>query len=225
MSARRVLLLACALTAPLAASDRAERDLFAGFTDGWRRSWSVRDMAERGNVIALDEADGDRVLRVSSDGSASALWRPVDPELQSVSSLSWRWRVSASLDHLDDERSKGQDDYAARLAVMFDGKPFGRRTPTLMYVWAGRESVGSVYPSPYSNNVATIVLRSGTPATDAWHIERRDVRADFEAFFGRRPLRMTGVALMVDTDNTSSRATAWFDDLVVDAPPRDPAGS
>ena len=212
---RRSLLLACALAAPLAASDSIERDLFAGFTEGWRQAWNVREMADRGNVIALVEAEGDRVLRVSSEGSASAMWRSVDPAMESSSLLSWKWRVSSSLDHLDDERSKSQDDYAARLAVMFDGKPFGRRTRTLMYVWAGRESVGSVYPSPYTKNVATIVLRSGTPATDDWRLERRDVRADFEAFFGRRPARMTGVALMVDTDNTSSQATAWFDDLVV----------
>ena len=36
---------------------------------------------------------------------------------------------------------------------------------------------------------------------------------------------MTGVALMVDTDNTNSEATAWFDDLVVGAPPNGSAGN
>jgi hypothetical protein len=41
------------------------------------------------------------------------------------------------------------------------------------------------------------------------------VSADFERYFGRPAERVTGVALMVDTDNTDSQATAWFDDLIV----------
>ena len=98
---------------------------------------------------------------------------------------------------------------------MFDGTPFARTTPLLMYVWAGNESVGNVYPSPYSDQAATIVLRSGDVDSGEWFMEERDVSADFERYFGRPAERVTGVVLMVDTDNTDSQATAWFDELVL----------
>ena len=98
---------------------------------------------------------------------------------------------------------------------MFDGKSFGRNTPFLIYVWAGNEPVRSIYPSPYTEKAVTIVLRSGNLDGGEWLMEERAVSADFERYFGRPAKRITGVALMVDTDNTDSQATAWFDDLIV----------
>ena len=82
-------------------------------------------------------------------------------------------------------------------------------------MWAGNEAVGNIYPSPYTENAVTIVLRSGDLARGEWIMEERDVSADFERYFSRPAVRVTGVALMVDTDNTDSQATAWFDDLIV----------
>ena len=118
-----------------------------------------RVLARRSNTFRLETEAENRFLRVDSRNSASALWRRVDVTGELI--LSWRWRVSTSLGHIDDVRRRRSDDYAARVAVMFDGTPFARTTPLLMYVWAGNESVGNVYPSPYSDQAATIVLRSG----------------------------------------------------------------
>jgi hypothetical protein len=120
-----------------------------------------------------------------------------------------------SLGHIADERRRDSDDYAARVAVMFDGEPFARATPLLMYVWAGNEQVGEVYPSPYTDRAVTVVVRSGDDDSGEWLREERHVAADIERYFGRPAKRITGVALMVDTDNTDSKATAWFDELAV----------
>lgn len=190
-------------------------DLFSGFESGWREPWMERSMARRSNTFRLEIENNNRYLRIDSHNSASALWRRVDLDGLRDPIVSWRWRVSNSLGHIEDERRRGSDDYAARVAVMFDGKPFGRNTPFLMYVWAGNEAVGNIYPSPYTDKAATIVLRSGDADSGEWFMERRDVAADFERYFGRPAERVTGVALMVDTDNTDSQTTAWFDDLIV----------
>ena len=142
-----------------------------------------RVLARRSNTFRLETEAENRFLRVDSRNSASALWRRVDVTGELI--LSWRWRVSTSLGHIDDVRRRRSDDYAARVAVMFDGTPFARTTPLLMYVWAGNESVGNVYPSPYSDQAATIVLRSGDVDSGEWFMEERDVSADFERYFGR----------------------------------------
>lgn len=174
-----------------------------------------RALSERSNTYRLVSEAGDRYLRVDSESSASALWRPVELELTPDSVISWRWRIAGSLDHIEDERRRRSDDYAARVAVMLDGEPFDRSTPFLMYVWAGSEPVGNVYPSPYTDKAATIVLRSGDEMSGQWLTEERNVADDFEGYFGRLPRRVTAVALMVDTDNTDSNATAWFDDFQI----------
>ncbi len=83
--------------------------------------------------------------------------------------------------------------------------------------WAGNEAVGSVYPSPYASSFATVVLESGDEHSGQWVTERRDFVADFRSIFGKTQEMVTAIAIMVDTDNTDSRATAWFDDIVIAA--------
>lgn len=190
-------------------------DLFSNFEPGWQSSWTERGLAPRQNVFHLEEAGDNRCLRVESMGSASALLRPLDVALSAETSLSWRWKVDRSLRHIEDARRRDTDDYAARVAVMFDGEPFENGTSFIMYVWAGSESIGDVYPSPYTKMAATIVLQSGDGRSGEWVRESRELTSDFEHFFKRKPIRVTGVALLVDTDNTDSKATSWFDDLTL----------
>lgn len=217
MTLARTLVLSTAVAFAISApsAGRSGEELFSGFASGWREPWMERAMARRRNSFAVEIDSENLCLRVDSHRSASAFWRRVEIETARAPVLSWRWKISNSLDHIDDERRRDGDDYAARVAVMFDGKPFGRNTPFLMYVWAGQETVGNVYRSPYTDKAFTIVLRSGDLDAGEWLMERRDVSADFERYFGRAAKRITGVALMVDTDNTDSRATTWFDELVV----------
>ncbi len=220
MLSKRVLrLLISVVVAGLAATGASsvpsKEDLFAGFATGWREDWMERAMAPRSNTFRLESENGNRFLRVDSQNSASALWRRVDLEVTPGSLVSWRWRVVMSLGHVENERQRKSDDYAARVAVMFDGEPFDRSTPLLMYVWAANETVGAVYPSPYTDKAATIVVRSGDSESGEWLMEEHQLSADFEHYFGRPAKRVTAIALMVDTDNTDSEATAWFDELVV----------
>ena len=62
----------------------------------------------------------------------------------------------------------------------------------------------------------TIVLESGDERSGRWIREDRDFVRDFRHVFGRSPEMVTALALIVDTDDTGARATAWFDDLQVD---------
>lgn len=194
----------------------AAEDLFSGFREGWQSHWTERGLAERPNAFRLEETEDGRFLRVESTGTASALVRRVDVDTADRPVLSWRWKITRSLVHIEDERVREGDDYAARVAVMFDGEPFERGTSFLMYVWAGSGAVGDVYPSPYARTAATFVLQSGDARSGDWVLEERDLVSDFERYFGRKAQRVTGVALLVDTDNTDSEATSWFDDLTLE---------
>jgi len=55
------------------------------------------------------------------------------------------------------------------------------------------------------------VLRSGDAGAGVWYPERRNLEADYRAFFHRNPTGLvTAVALLTDTDQTKASATAWY---------------
>jgi len=86
--------------------------------------------------------------------------------------------------------------------------------PVLCYVWApeGIES-NAIYPSPYRDNVRTVVVRSGAEAAGSWQRERRALGDDFREAFGRDPGRAVGIGLMTDSDDTGEIARAWYGEI------------
>lgn len=89
--------------------------------------------------------------------------------------------------------------------------PADPRTP-----WAASETVGSLFSNPYSVKVATIVIESGDEQAGKWVGEERDFVEDYRRAFGQAPQMIAAVAIVVDTDDTDSEATAWFDDVVIE---------
>ncbi len=174
-----------------------------------------RRLSRRPTRYRVVQDRGNAVLQAESASSGSALWRTVSLHPVERGTITWRWKVARSLSSNDNETTKRGDDYAARLFVMFGPDLFGRKTRAICYVWAGREAVGSVYPNPYTSSVATIVVESGDERSGEWITEQRDFVTDFRTIFGEPPETVTAVAVMVDTDNTDTDATAWFDDIAL----------
>ncbi len=81
---------------------------------------------------------------------------------------------------------------------------------TLMYVWCNTRAVGDVITNPRTDRIRKIVVESGAAHLGKWLDYERDIRADFIKAFGEEPGTLTGIALMTDTDNTQSKATAWY---------------
>ena len=188
------------------------------FGPGWDSAWEEHPLDRRATSYrVVDDAEGGAVLRADSLDSASALVRPLDVTVVE-GTLSWRWKVARSLGSNTDERRRRGDDYAARVFVIFGADPFSPGTRALCYVWAGTEEVGGRYPSPVTDGVATFVLESGDGSAGAWVSESRNFAQDYRTAFAAEPGPVGSIAIMVDTDDTGSRATAWFDELVVHSP-------
>ncbi len=204
-------------------------DLTGSFASGWRENWHEQGFPlTRPTLYTVEPASpaGPPVLRVTSVNANRALLRPVRVTRPTHARLNWRWKIAAPLPtdpvrHA--ERTRAGDDYAARVFVVFERSALPTRTVAINYVWAAHEPVGATYPSPYTDRVRMIVLRSGAASAGAWQGESRDVLADYRAAFGRDAREVHGVALMVDTDNTGVSATAWFDavTLEINPPPGD----
>ena len=173
-------------------------------------------------------------LRSESECSASGFVLALDDiDLAETPRLSWRWRIHQGL-QTEDEKVKSGDDFAARVYVIFAYDPrrsswleraarraakllFGRELPgeAINYVWASRAAVGEHWPNPFTDAARMVSLRTHSDAPDArsWHTEAVDLRADRLAMLGEPLPPIEAIAVMTDTDNGCTRASAEFADF------------
>ena len=190
--------------------------LFDGFSPGWQEKWREQRLFTKPNRYEVVIEAGRPVLHAVSRAANSGFVREVTRSDPVEARLRWRWKVRTALAANTRERERAGDDYAARVFVVFESSINPFRTRAINYVWAASEKSGAVFASPYAKNVAIIVLRSGDAEAGAWQAEQRDVLADYRAFFGAPPTKISAVAVSVDTDNTGGAAEAWFSDLLLE---------
>lgn len=172
--------------------------------------------------------EGRAAVSAQADRSASLWRRHVAPELKHARELQFSWWVQDMIPTAD-LSDPDLGDAPARVLLGFDGDTAslplrtrlmfdlaktltGEEPPyaTLVYVWDAKLPVGTVLKHPRSDRVRKIVVDSGAAQLRRWREHRRDVAADFRLVFGEEPGPLLTVALMTDSDNTRSRARAWY---------------
>ena len=193
--------------------------LFDDFLPEWRAQWHEQNLFTKATRYDVVTDAGRPVLHAVSHAANAGLLREVARPAPTEARLSWRWKVRAALAGNTHERQRAGDDYAARVFVVFETSLNPLRTRAINYVWASTEKAGAVFASPYANSVGIVVVRSGDAEAGQWRVEERDVLADYRAFFGEPPSRISAVAVLADTDNTKGEAEAWFADLILETRP------
>jgi hypothetical protein len=84
---------------------------------------------------------------------------------------------------------------------------------TLMYIWENAQPVETVIENPNTSRVRKLVVASGPVDVRKWIDFRRNVADDYRRVYGEEPGKLIAVAIMTDTDNTKTRATAWYGDI------------
>lgn len=155
---------------------------------------------------------GRAVIRAVSERTASALYREIPVKLVDNPCLNWKWRVENVLPITDPEQKAG-DDYPARVYVVFRYGFFPWQVRALNYVWANRKTDKNYWKNPYTGNAVMIPLQAGEENLGMWITERVNVLADYRRIFGENIETIEGVAIMTDTDDSASRATAYYDEI------------
>jgi hypothetical protein len=199
---------------------------------GWKPQIFKRKKGAKQTAYSVVRDGETTVVRAESVGAASGLEHEIPVDLKEYPVLRWRWKVD-NLVRSGDPHQKDKDDYAARVYVTFAFEPdkasFGERMryrtarrffggvpfAAISYIWANRTPVGTVVASPHMGDIVKlIVVESGNARVGDWVTEERNVYDDYRRAFGKEPPRVSGVAIMTDTDNTMERATAYYGDLV-----------
>ncbi|MDH3689115.1 MAG: DUF3047 domain-containing protein [Gammaproteobacteria bacterium] len=197
--------------------------------DGWR-AHTFKKISRHSEYRLVKDANA-VVLQARSNASASALAKEISVDPAEYPILEWSWKVTNLLENADLGRKRG-DDHPARLYVTFDYDPkqvgifqrlkykilrmiYGRYPPigALNYVWSSKAPAGAMGPNPYTSRVVMVVLESGPEKVGRWVREQRNIYEDYKKAFGKDPTKVSGVALMTDTDNTGESATTYYGDI------------
>ena len=173
-------------------------------------AWNVRAFDGRTDYRRVSTEAG-TVLEAVSEDSASALYRERSVDVADTPWLVWSWRIERLPTGTAPETERAGDDYGARIYVVREGL-FGRLSATaLNYVRARHQPTDTPWPNAYVGRRAMMwAVDSGPEADGEWHRFTRNLRADWRAAFGEDLDRIDGVALMTDTDDTDSRARAFY---------------
>jgi hypothetical protein len=220
-------LAGCAATVPPTThsnNDNAQTSPLA--FEGWTHKTLPGKKPTRYHVTELD---GRPVIRADADAAVSLFRRTVRVEANQLGSIEFAWRVQALLDRAD-LTQRGVEDAPVRLLLAFDGDRSkfsaknrmlsdlsqtmtGEALPyaTLMYVWDSQALVGTVIAAGSgTDRIRKLVLDSGPALTKTWRTHVRDIAADYRLVFGEDPGALVALAFMTDSDNTRTRAQAWY---------------
>lgn len=175
-------------------------------------SWEEISFKGNTSYSAIEGDHGQRSLLATSNGTASALAKRIRINLDEMPYLNWRWRIKQVLNNPDEQTKQG-DDYPARIYVVKEGGWAPWRTRSMNYVWSSSQSIGTVWPSAYTGQSMMVAVNSGDANAGQWQSEKRNIKKDFKAYFGEDIVEIDVVAIMTDTDNTDSTATAWYADI------------
>ncbi len=167
-------------------------------------------------------------VQAVADSSVSMLRQRLRLEAKALGMLQFSWQ-SPQLIPTANMGERETEDSVVRIVLSFDGDRgkfsaknkmlselslalTGEELPyaTLMYVWCNETAVGEVITNPRTDRIRKLVVESGAKNLGKWLDYERDIRADFIKAFGEEPGALTGIAFMTDTDNTQSKATAWY---------------
>lgn len=174
--------------------------------DGWE---SKIFKGETSYGFVLD--GGRQVLKAESKGSASGYFHKLSVDPRAYPLLRWSWKIAHTVVG-ENARSKGGDDFAARVYVVFPRILFWQ-SRSIVYAWSGSLNKGETVASPYTDRVMIVAVESGNDRAGKWVGEERNYLADYRRFFGEEPGKLGAVAVMTDTDNTGGEARAWYGDI------------
>jgi hypothetical protein len=194
----------------------------------------LRGVRKTTQYAAITDGEANQVVvEAKAVASAAALGVRLDFDPKQMHMLRFKWKVGNTIES-SDPRTKDGDDYAARVYVTFAHDPnrstfkertenaffrtlYGETPPkaALAYVFTNKAKTGEVIASPFTSRVKKIVVDADTASISKWKSFERDIYADYKRAFGDEPTRISGVAIMVDTDNTGETATARFADITL----------
>ena len=200
-------LLLCCLAVGVAKADKPSLDI-TRLAD-WE---SYRFNGETDYSPAMDKIYG-RVLKATSDGSASGYYHRRTVHLDETPVLQWTWKVDRFPDADNGNTSGKGQDFAARIYVGRMSMLGMWGAKCIVYVWSDQHQTGAEWKSPFSDQIHVIAVNGREHGAGQWRPVQRNVVEDWMRVFGETIDSVDLIAIMTDSDNSGSMAEAWYANL------------
>ncbi len=200
--------LLCLLCIALANSVYAQEILIGDFAQRSLIGWEKQEFKGTTQYDFIQQ-EKKTVLRAISNGTASGIIYKTKIDLNKTPYLNWSWKIDNSYENYNETKKAG-DDYPARISIIASTGIFFWQTLAINYIWASQQKIHKVWDNPYTSNVKMMALQSGKKYQGIWRVEKRNVKKDFKTLFGIDIISIDAVAIMTDSDNTQSNATAYY---------------
>ncbi|MBE9581018.1 MAG: DUF3047 domain-containing protein [Proteobacteria bacterium] len=173
------------------------------FPEGWKCRWGQKSKAKK---IYTVRTSSEGYLEAKAINSDVPIAKKFQYDLKEYPFLSWQWRV-LELPEGGDERHKKTGDSGAGIYVIFPGL---LRPENIKYVWSASVPEGTTTDSPYNSKTKIVVLRNQSTSLEIWVSEKVNVYEDYKRLFSQEPQTVQGIGIMSDSNDTKSRAEAYY---------------
>ena len=156
--------------------------------------------------------DGVNILKAEVENGGSGLGKEAPIDLNQTPFLNITWKVEKGLPGLDEKSKKGHD-FAARFFVVKKTGMTPLSNKAINYVFSSNSSIGENWPSPYTKSSIDYVLSSVDKNKNEWVTVKTNVKEDYKRFHNLDVDILDGVAIMVDTDQSRSKAISYYKNI------------
>lgn len=181
--------------------------LIDDFAHGIKPDWTIKSFKGHTEYTWVEE-DGKPSIKAVSNNAASGLIYKIDYDPQKYPYITWNWKADKIIASGDATR-KSTDDYSARIYIAFPAFFFWN-SKLINYIWANKLPQSHIIQSPFTPNSIMVSIESGPENTGKWITETRNLYEDYIRFFGKKPKKVSAIAIMTDTDETGESTSANY---------------
>ena len=155
-------------------------------------------------------------IKAEAEGKGSGLGKEVKIDLSKTPFINITWKVEKDLSGINEKTKKGHD-YAARVFVIKKTGSTMLSNRAINYVFSSNQNVDENWSSPYTKKSVDYVLSTTKENIDTWVTVKANVKEHFKKFHDLDVIDLTGVAIMMDTDNSNLKAISYFQNIYFSA--------
>jgi len=193
----------------------AEKVTVFDFTEDEFKTLQVKKV--KGEITwRLGSNEKGNFIKAEAEGKGSGLGKEVKIDLSKTPFINITWKVEKDLSGINEKTKKGHD-YAARVFVIKKTGSTMLSNRAINYVFSSNQNVDENWSSPYTKKSVDYVLSTTKENLDTWVTVKANVKDHFKKFHDLDVVDLTGVAIMMDTDNSKLKAISYFQNIYFSA--------
>ena len=189
----------------------AEKVIVFDFTEAELKTLKVKKVKGK-TTWSLGSNENGSYIRAEAEGKGSGLGKEVTIDLTKTPLINITWKVEKDLSGIIENSKKGHD-YAARVFVIKKTGSTALSNRAINYVFSSNNSINKNWPSPYTKKSIDNVLSTTKENSNEWVSVKTNVKEDFKKLHNLDVSKLTGVAIMTDTDNSKLKAISYYQNI------------